>query len=248
MKFSIITPVLNREKTIQCTIESINQQTYKDIEHIIIDGSSSDQTLDFARKKIDPKITSIYSEKDTGIYDAINKGLSLSKGDIIGILHSDDYYFDSSVLQDVVKIFKDNPSIDVVYGDLVYINQSGKVIRKWKAEDSYDQSINQGWITPHCSTFVKKTLVNKVGLYSLKYSISADYNWLLRLFKEKCKVAYLPKNLLIMRIGGASNKSLLAIIKKTYQDYKILANEVPLPIYTLLLKNLRKIIQFMILK
>lgn len=245
MKFSIITPVLNRESTIECTIASINQQSFKDIEHIIIDGASSDNTLNLARKKIDPQISMIISDLDDGIYDAINKGIALSTGEIIGILHSDDYYFDSDVLRDVAKKFEEDPSIDVVYGDLVYINQTGKVIRRWKAGEFRHQSINQGWITPHCSTFVKANLVKKIGLYSLDYSIAADYDWLIRLYKERCKVCYLPKNLLIMRLGGASNHSPIAILKKSFQDYEILSKQVRKPIFALFLKNLRKINQFL---
>ena len=244
MKISILTCVLNNEKFIEDSIKSFQKQDYENKEQIIIDGGSTDNTIDIIHRKKNEKIK-VYSSKDDGIYDAINKGIKLATGDIIGILHSDDFYENEEVLSDVMKEFK-STNADLVYGDLVYVSKKKNLkIRYWQAGKFFDKKINKGWMPPHPTVFVKKVVFNKIGNYNTTYKISSDYDFLVRAFNNKdINKHYLKKTLTNMRIGGASNKSILNLFKKITEDFRIIKLNKIGGFLTLLNKNYSKISQF----
>lgn len=245
MLISIITPTFNSKKVIEDCLLSFKNQNIYVAEHIIIDGGSNDDTCSIVKNYSDEIVC--VSEPDHGIYDALNKGIKLAKGDIIGILHSDDIFAYNNVLTDIVKLFK-KENVDSVYSDLVYVykNKTDKVLRYWKSgEFSYKKILN-GWMPPHPTFFVKREIFEKYGNYDLNFKIAADYDLILRfLYKHKISTAYLPKVTVKMRIGGASNRSISNIIKKSKEDYKALKkNRIPFPFKVLFYKNFTKIIQF----
>jgi len=212
MKVSIITPSFNSASTIADTLQSVAGQSYGDIEHIIIDGESSDGTVGIL-KKCDSQSVNWISEPDKGIYDAMNKGIEIATGDVIGILNSDDVYFDSEVIDMVMSCFKEDPNLDSVYGDLFYVakNDINKFIRYWRTGNI--KPFKKGWHPPHPTFFVKKEIYSKYGLFSLKYNLAADFEIMLR-FLEKYKITslYLNRVLVKMRRGGATNNSFSGFI------------------------------------
>lgn len=211
---SIITVCFNSEKTIEDTIKSVISQNYDNIEYLIIDGLSTDNTLDIVRKyneKSDIKFN-IISEKDDGLYDAMNKGIKLCNGEIIAIINSDDFYTDENVISDVVKQFKTD-NAEIVYGNLNFVDEQDKykIVRKWIAKSG---KFNQGWNPPHPTTFVKKSVYDKFGVFETKFKIAADYDILYRFIeKYKVKTSYINRYLVDMRMGGESTKSIKNIIK-----------------------------------
>ena len=245
MKVSIITATYNSERTIKDTLTSVKQQTYKDVEHIIIDGASTDKTINLLDLygHQGPKL----SEVDHGIYDAMNKGVAMAGGDIICILNSDDFYSDPQVIEKIVKAFEQT-GCDAVYGDLVYVDgkQSNKIVRTWVAGNYNKKLFYTGWMPPHPTVFIKKEVYEKYGLFNLKFKSSSDYELLLRLmFLKNIKVEYIPQVLVHMRTGGQSNKSLgnrLAAHKEDYLAW--LSNGISPRWYTLAMKPLSKIKQF----
>ena len=252
IKFSIITAVYNREKTIAQSIKSVKSQNYpKDfLEHIIIDGLSSDGTLDIVKNTISEN-SIIISELDNGINDALNKGLKLATGDIVGLMHSDDFFADDYVLSDIKNAFQD-PFVDIVYGDLDYVsfNDSSKVVRSWKSKPFNIEYLSNGWMPPHPTIFLRRSLISRFGVFDdASYRISADYDMMIRYFKiPNITPVYIPRVLVKMRIGGESNKNLLKILIKMHEDYKIIkANKVG-GFITLLYKNIGKISQFNLFK
>jgi glycosyltransferase len=245
MKISIITAVFNNIKSIGCALESVNSQKYKDVEHILIDGFSTDGTIDYLKSHLYSH-NILISEPDKGIYDALNKGLRCSTGDVIGILHSDDFFLDDLVLSKIANIFLDN-SIDIVYADLDYVSNFNdrNIIRRWRAGAFQKNHLKYGWMPPHPTVFIRRNVFNIVGFYDNSYSISADYDFLLRVFSsEKFKVFYLPNVLVQMRMGGKSNNTLSNLILKSYEDYRVIRVNKVGGFLTLMLKNLRKIPQF----
>jgi glycosyltransferase len=242
---SIITTVKNGEKTIVNALQSVNSQTYKNIEHIVIDAASTDKTLDLINKNI-RNISFIISEPDEGIYDGINKGILRSSGDIVGILHADDFYAYNEVIEDVVNEFA-TKDINLLFADLEYVDRENqnKIFRRWISGPYHSKKLAFGWMPPHPTIFFKKSLADDLGLFDLKFSISSDYDFMLRyLLNPKVKVHYLPKIITRMRVGGVSNKSIANILRKTSEDYKILKTHSLGGFITLLLKNLRKLYQF----
>jgi len=244
MKISIITPSFNSGKTIEETIKSVLSQTYKDIEYIIIDGGSKDNTLEIIEKYKD-KISKVVSEPDKGIYDGMNKGIKLATGEIVGILNSDDLYFDEFVIGKVAKAFKEN-DIDCLWGDLVYFKDDpNKFIRFWKAGSYKPGIFKTGWVPPHPTFFVKREIYEKYGYFRLDLPVAADYELMLRfLEKYKIKGYYLPEILVKMRAGGNANK-LKNIIKgnlECIRAWKI--NGIKMPFYTPILRILRRVPQF----
>ena len=245
MKVSVITVVYNDIKHIECCIKSIISQSYPNIEYIIIDGKSSDGTLDVI-SHYKNKITKITSEKDEGYVDAMNKGLRMATGDIIGFLHSDDFYAQSSVIEDVVEVFKKEDT-DSVYGDLVYVSQNDteKIIRYWKSGNFAVEKIKNGWMPPHPALFIKRKVYEKYDFLDKTFKIAADYELILRfLYKNRISTHYMPKTLVKMRWGGISNKSIKNIFKKSMEDYKI-CKRYGLSVTSLIKKNIIKLPQFL---
>ena len=245
MKVSIITATYNSERTIKDTLTSVKQQTYQNVEHIIIDGASKDKTVNLLNLygHQGPMLT----EADNGIYDAMNKGVAIASGDIIGILNSDDFYSDSKVLDKVVKVFEET-GCDAVYGDLVFIDgkQTSKVVRKWVAGNYNKKLFYKGWMPPHPTVFIKKEVYEKYGMFNLKFKSSSDYELLLRLmFLKNIKVSYVPEVLVHMRTGGQSTRSLSNRLAAHKEDYLAwLSNGISPKWYTLALKPISKIKQF----
>ena len=245
MLVSIITATYNSKATITSNLSSIKEQTHPFIEHIIIDGASNDNTL--AIIKDQSPSAKIFSEKDNGIYDAMNKGISLANGDIIGILNSDDLYMNNSIIEKVVKLFEQE-NCDAVYGDLIYVdaNDTSKIKRRWKAGSFIKNDFLYGWMPPHPTFFVKKEVYEKYGNFNLSVFTAADYELMLRfVYKYGIKVAYLQEIMVKMRTGGASNESIanrLLANKGDRMAWKI--NDLKPFWFTLMAKPLRKITQF----
>jgi glycosyltransferase len=210
MKISIITVVYNNEKSIKDAIDSVLSQTYKNIEYIIIDGSSTDQTINII-KSFESNITKFISEKDAGIYDAMNKGILQATGDIIGILNSDDVYENSNIIEIVKNEFLKDKNLDILYGNLIYVEKEDitKIVRKWISCD-YDLSFfERGDVPPHPSLFLKREVYNAAGMFNIKYKLAADYEFMLRIFKKySFKSKYINHIFVRMRLGGATNKNL----------------------------------------
>jgi len=199
---SIITVVLNRKDTIEFAIKSVLSQTYSNIEYIIVDGGSTDGTVDVI-KKYNKYILKWISEPDNGIYDAMNKGIKMARGQIIGILNSDDVYADNKVIEVVVKAIEEN-NADCCWSDLVYVDRENtdKIIRYWKSSEFKEEKLKRGWMPPHPTFFVKKWVYEKYGYFNLDFPIAADYELMLRLLeKYKIRSCYIPKVLVNTRHG-----------------------------------------------
>jgi glycosyltransferase len=247
MKVSIITATYNSASTIKDTFLSVKQQSYNNLEHIIVDGASTDNTVHLLNYL--GHNGPLLSEKDNGIYDAMNKGLSMATGDIIGILNSDDFYPHAGVIEKVVKAFSSG-DCDAVYGDLVYVDahHATKVLRKWIAGGYSKKLFYKGWMPPHPTFFVKREVYEKYGDFNLEFKSSSDYELLLRfMFLNEIKVKYLPGVLVHMRAGGHSNRSLrnrIAAHKEDYMAWR--SNGISPKWYTLAMKPLRKVKQYVI--
>lgn len=245
MKVSIITITYNSESTLIETIDSVLNQTYEDIEYIIVDGASTDDTLSIIHSYKD-KISKVISEKDRGLYDALNKGIAMCTGDVIGILHSDDFYTNHYIIENIVNTFKLNHS-DAVYADLFYVakNDTSKIHRKWKSGNYKHGMFLNGWMPPHPTFFVKRKCYETFGAFNLDLKSAADYELMLRfIHKYKIKLSYLPEFIIKMRVGGKSNVSLKNRIRANNEDKKAWKiNGLKPRIYTLYAKPLRKIIQ-----
>lgn len=217
MKLSIVTATWNSASTVEDTIKSVLMQTYKDYEYIIIDGLSKDNTLDIVRK-YEPQFEGrmkVYSEKDKGIYDAMNKGFQKATGDVLMLINSDDLFARADALQLVVDEFEKHPEVDGVYADLNYVSQKNinNIVRVWKS--GTQKKMRYGWLPAHPTFYVKRECYEKYGYFNLKYPLAADFELMLR-FVEKhgVKLTYLPKSLVKMRLGGATSKSLKNIYKQ----------------------------------
>ena len=206
MKISIITVCFNSEKTIRDTIESVLGQDYSNIEYIIIDGESNDDTLNIVNEYAG-HINTVVSESDKGIYDAMNKGIQLATGDVIGILNSDDFFEYSSVISDVVNQFKSSPESSLVFGDVIIVEPSNtqKIVRFYNADKFRTWKLKFGWMPPHPASFIKRSVYKQVGSYSLDYKIAADYELFVRmLMLHKLSYTRINKVLVRMRVGGLS--------------------------------------------
>jgi glycosyltransferase len=244
LKISIITVVWNNKQTIKDAINSVLFQTYKGIEYIIIDGKSTDGTVEIVKNYGD-QITTFVSEKDKGIYDGLNKGVKAATGDIVAFLHSDDLYENSEVVAKVVEAFM-NEDIDGVYGDLVYTpkDNTDKVLRYWKSKDFDSTLLKKGWMPAHPTLFLKRDVYEKFGGFDLDFKIAGDYDFMLRVLSGGIKVKYIPQVLYKMRVGGESNKSLKNILLKSREDLRSLKKNGVGGVYSLLIKNFSKIRQF----
>jgi len=243
-KISLITVTFNAGSTISRCIESVIGQNFTNIEYIVIDGGSTDNTLEIL-DQYKAYINVFVSEPDKGIYDAMNKGIKLANGDVIGMLNADDFFMDSTVSSTIADIFSQQ-NAEIVYGDLDYISLQGKIVRKWRSGAYERNKFKYGWMPPHPTFYCKKDLFKQFGLYSLEYGTAADYELMLRfMYLHKIKAFYVPKVLVKMNIGGASNKTLNNRIKGLFFDMKAMRNnKIPIPFITLIFKPLRKIIQY----
>ncbi|MCE7059957.1 glycosyltransferase family 2 protein [Dyadobacter sp. CY343] len=246
MKVSILTVVYNGAATIRQCIESIVNQDYPDIEYIVVDGNSKDGTQDIV-KSFEGKVSKFVSEKDAGIYDAMNKGIQLASGEIIGILNADDFYAFSTVISEVVELMKSG-NYEACYGDLEYVDfTNGSIVkRKWTSGLYQKGSFLNGWMPPHPTFFVRRELYDRLGKFRLDLGSAADYELMLRfVHKAEIKIGYLPKVLVKMRSGGVSNSSFKNRIQANRNDLKAWrTNELTPKFYTLWLKPIRKIFQF----
>lgn len=223
MKVSIITASYNSDNSIYSCIESVKNQTYKNIEHIFIDGMSNDKTLEIIRNNIDKSKDFLISEKDKGIYDALNKGIDYASGEIIGFLHSDDLFYDNNVIQNIVNEFNFN-GVDGVYGDLEYVSKDNinKVVRKWRSSPFKKKYLKYGWMPPHPTLYIKKNIYKRINGFNTSFNISADYFLIIQLFSDNnFQSLYLPSTFIKMRLGGKSNKNIKNLILKSYEDLKI---------------------------
>ncbi len=252
MKISIITITYNSAKTLPRALESVRSQTYGDIEHIIVDGASTDGTVEIIKnysKGPSDKVPSTkevrwVSEPDGGIYDALNKGIRMATGDVIGFLHSDDVLYSPDSIGQIAAAFESSKA-DVVYGDLQYCN-GDKVTRRWRSNAFKPSSLKFGWMPPHPTLYVRREVYEQVGEYDSWFRISADYDMVLRIFTAGYKTHYIPQVLVSMETGGASNRDAKARLSKTQEDYFVLKkNHVGAGLLTVACKQLRKIRQFL---
>jgi len=246
MKVSIITVTYNSGKYLEDCIRSVIMQGYPGIEHIIVDGKSTDNTLDII-KKYQANISKSISETDRGIYDAINKGMTMATGDIIGILNSDDILVDADVIESIVKVFEQN-NVDTVYGDLEYVaaNDTNKIIRIWKGRPFKKSRFRYGWMPAHPTFYIKRSLLQKYGYYENHYYTAADYEFMARyLYKNNLSAYYLPKLIVKMRMGGQSNQTLHKRLRANRRDYLAMKrNNIPFAFIVSILKPLIKVQQF----
>ncbi|MCB5189967.1 glycosyltransferase [Methylobacillus arboreus] len=222
MKISIVTVCYNSAATISDTIASVKSQQYRDREHIIIDGASTDGTLELVKSAT--SVSQYISEPDQGIYDAMNKGLRRVTGDVVGFLNADDFYADETVLGQVAEVFKD-PTVQACYADLLYIDQddTSRVVRYWKSRSFEPGLFKRGWMPAHPTFFVRKSIYEKFGFFDTNYKIAADFELMMRFLEiNRIKVAYLPKIFVRMRIGGETNRSFINIINQNKEIVRIL--------------------------
>lgn len=246
MKISLITVTYNSEKYLAHCIDSIQRQTFKDIEHIIVDGNSKDNTVAII-KSYGNKIAKWISEPDRGMYDAINKGIAMATGDVIGVLNSDDMLFSDDVIENIANTFE-TENVDSVYGDLQYVDQevTSRVFRTWKGK-KYDRNLfKMGWMPGHPTFYIKKSVIDMYGGYENHYFTAADYEFMARyLFKHRISSFYLPKLIVKMRRGGASNNNINHRFRANRRDYLAMKqNAIPLPFLVSILKPLIKVHQY----
>ena len=243
MKVSIITVCFNSELTIEETINSVISQTYSNIEYIIIDGKSTDNTHRIIKKYVN-RVDLLISEKDNGLYYAMNKGVSLASGDIIGILNSDDLFYSNNTIKNVVKYFIEDEKIKLLYGNIVFFNSStGNVTRIWKSKTYYKSFFEHGNVPPHPSVFIKKEIYFK-NKFNTNFKIAADYEFLLRLLKKKNILSkYIDENIVKMREGGISTtiKNLFFQNKEVFKSWQL--NNLSVPWYFFILRIIKKIKQ-----
>ncbi|MBO6526343.1 glycosyltransferase family 2 protein [Erythrobacter sp.] len=247
MRISVVTAVFNRAGTIAEAMESVQRQTYQSVEHIIQDGGSSDGTLDeIARLSNDA--SQVVSERDFGIYDAINRGIIRATGDVVGLMHSDDFFANENILAKVAYAFID-PTIDGVYGDLQYVaaNDPMRIVRHWRSGQYEPAFLKRGWMPPHPTLYLRRQVFERFGLYDTSFSIAADYDAMLRyLVQGQIKLAYIPEVLVKMRLGGESNRSFERILRKSREDFRAIRKNGVGGIGTLAAKNFSKLGQFIV--
>ncbi len=247
MKVSIITVVYNNVGTLRDTIESVLSQDYRDIEYIIVDGASTDGTVELV-KSYGSRISTFISEPDGGLYDAINKGIRMATGEVVGLLHSDDLFYSRKAVSAIATAFKASP-VESVYADLHYVDQkdTGRIIRNWKSGEYNRDRFTTGWMPPHPTFYVRKEVYDRLGLYDTSFKSAADYELMLRfLYKHEVSTLYIPDTLVKMRVGGESNRSLKNRIRANKEDFMAWKkNNLNPRFYTRILKPLRKLPQFL---
>ncbi len=246
LKISIITVVYNAEQFLRDCIQSVLAQDYADLEYILIDGNSTDASFEIA-KAYQNEISVLISEPDKGMYDALNKGIGMATGEVIGILNADDMLADSGVITAVAKMFQE-PSVEAVYGDLNYVapHEVAKVQRKWRSAPSSPKDLALGWMPAHPTLYIRTELFKAYGPYRLNYGSAADYELMLRYcYTHEMNTRYLPLLMVNMRNGGMSNQSTAHRYRALLSDYSALKhNKIPFPLLVLALKKMRKVKQF----
>jgi glycosyltransferase involved in cell wall biosynthesis len=247
LQISVITAVFNCVATLEHTLRSVSAQTWPNVEHIAIDGGSTDGSLEVLKAhRCD--LAGLISEPDEGLYDALNKGIRRATGDVVGFLHADDQFASPHVLQHVAEAF-DDPSVDAVYGDLVYVKKSdpSRVVRYWRAGAYSRNLLSQGWMPPHPTFYVRRSVYARMGSFDTRYRIAADYDNILRiLWRGEVKAAYIPEVMVRMRLGGMSNVSVISMLQKSLEDYTAMRRNGIGGLGTILLKNLTKLPQFVV--
>lgn len=233
MKISVITVCRNSELTLQQTFDSIRKQTFKNIEYIVVDGKSDDNSLKIIQQNSDI-ISKLISEPDKGIFDAMNKGISIASGDVIGFLNSDDIYADNTIL-DLISNELSSANVDAVCGDISYFTSNpNKIIRKWKSSPYKVNGFLKGWQPTHPTFYAKKNFYDSLGPYKIEFGISADFELMFRFVEvNKIRISYIPKVLIKMRFGGASTGSIKGIVEGYRQVLRIFQayNLKPYPFY-----------------
>lgn len=247
LKISIITVCYNAENTIEQTVLSVINQSYDNIEYIVIDGLSKDKTINIL-SKYQKNISKIISENDSGLYDAMNKGIKLASGDVIGFINADDFFSSKYIVEEIMSFFN-HSQIKIVYGDLVYVHKenANKVIRYWKSSDYKKYNILKGWMPAHPTFYARKELYQQNGLFNTEFKISSDYDLMLRFLKkvELNEVKYIPIIFVLMRSGGISDNSIKTKLKAIIESIKVIKNnKYKLFFISGFLKPLRKIFQF----
>ena len=247
MKISLITPSYNSARTIARTIESVIAQNYPDLEYIIIDGVSSDNTKDIISSYKDKINIKFISEPDKGIFDAMNKGIKMSTGEVVGILNSDDFFDNENVLATISEVFNDKTT-DAVYGDIKYFSKDvNKVNRYWQTGEYKEYKLNNGWSIPHPALFVHKSVYDKCGLFNPDFKLAGDYEFVLRILKiYKINTKYIPKTFVKMYSGGTSGGSLKQRIKgwkELHKAWKV--NHLDIPSFFVVRRLLSKLGQFL---
>lgn len=244
-KISVITAVRNNRDTIAAALDSILAQTHPDVELVVIDGASTDGTLEIL-KGYASRLQVFVSEPDKGIYDALNKGLSRATGDVVGFLHADDLLADSGALAAIASAFADG-SIDGVYGDLQYVQktQPDRLVRHWRSAPFRASRLAWGWMPPHPALYLRREVYQRLGSFDTSYRIAADYDFMLRILcSGTLHLHYMPRVLVKMRTGGASNRSLRNLWRKSCEDWRAIRRHGIGGAGTLLAKNLCKLPQF----
>lgn len=245
VKISIVTAVRNRCSTISHCVESVQSQEGVQLEHIVQDGLSTDGTLELLHALINEHGT-LVSERDSGIYDAINRGIARATGDVVGLMHSDDIFADSRVLEKIADAFS-RCGVDGVYGDLQYVasEDTNRVVRHWKSGEYSLSKLRRGWMPPHPTVYLRREVFERWGVYDTNFRIAADYDAMLRyLIKGQIRLAYIPEVLVKMRVGGESNRSLGQILLKSREDLQVIRRHGIGSFGTLAMKNVGKIGQF----
>jgi len=221
LTISVITVSYNSGGTIADTIESVAAQTHPRVEHIVVDGASTDGTLEVL-KRYHGSLSKVVSEPDRGIYAAMNKGLVMATGDVVGTLNSDDVYADEAVLGLVANAFRDE-TVDVCYGDVFYVESRdlNRIVRQWKSEPYRAGLFERGWMPPHPAFFIRRRVLGRVGQFEAGYRFAADFDFMLRaLHVQQLRSIYLPRELVKMRVGGETNSTVMNVLKGNVEAYK----------------------------
>lgn len=245
MKISILTAVWNRVATLGQALDSLEEQTHSDWEHVVQDAGSTDGTLTLLAARPDAR-RHVESRRDGGIYEALNRAFARSSGEIVGVLHSDDFFARPDILAQVSDAFA-KTGADAIYGDLDYVTagNTSRVVRHWKSGAFDSDRLRRGWMPPHPALFLRRDVIERLGGYDTSFRIAADYDAILRYFSdEEVRVSYLPGVMVKMRLGGESNRSLERILRKSREDYMALRRNQIGGMGALLLKNIQKVPQF----